>query len=87
MMNQTKLIADEIAPHVEAIKLACVKNGIPFFFSIAAEDDGKTTKYISEILSPKISGTQLTEDRITNMLNVANGFNTVPPMYESVIDF
>ncbi len=81
-----KVIQDEIAPHLNEIKKICSINKIPFFFSVAAQDDGVQTTYLSEIISPKTSGTQLSNDKITPMLNIVNGFKAVDPRYDMTFD-
>jgi len=86
-IDNTHIIMTEIAPLVEQIKKICAINKIPFFFSVLATNSNLKTKYISEILSPAVAEKELKDDRITPMLNVANGFDTVHPMFESYFDF
>ena len=45
------------------------------------------TKYISEIVSPAIIEESLADDKITKMLNVMNGYDTVNPDTRFEFDF
>lgn len=49
---------------------------------------GRTyTKYISEIVSPTVVQERVVDDKITKMLNVMNGFDTVDPNLKFEVDF
>lgn len=85
MIDNSKIINDEIKPKIEEIKKICAMYKIPFFFTVLESDDGTSSKYISEIESPTVADKSLTSDKITPLINVMNGFDTVPPMY-SVYD-
>ena len=87
IIDNNAVISEQIAPKVEEIKKICAMYNIPFFFSVLAEDDGENSKYISEIISPSVTGVHATNDRITPLLNVMNGFDTVAPIHEVTFDF
>lgn len=61
---------------IRDLKAYCLKEGLPMFCSVYVPQ--KDT-YINDIVSPYALGVELTPDRITEHLNVANGFHTVPP--------
>ena len=81
-MNETalKLKDTELAKRVSAVEEICKNNNLPFFIGIPVENTKEGTSYFYSYLTPAVSGMELTEDKITKMLNVANGFNTVPPV-------
>jgi hypothetical protein len=85
-INNRETIVEEIMPLFEQLKKACVLHQIPFFCTALLSDDGNVSQYISELLSPTVADKDISDDRITPLLNVMNGFNTVPPIYESHFD-
>lgn len=93
MVNKTNEAKEHVIPLMEELKKQCLLNGIPCFVSVAVGDflDPKTnepmTKYVSEIVSPAVVETKLVDDRITKMLNVINGFDTVDPNLKFEVDF
>jgi len=81
-MNETvlKLTDAELAKRVAAVEEFCKSNKLPYFIGIPVENTKEGTSYFYSYLTPAVSGVELTEDKVTKMLNVANGFNTVPPV-------
>ena len=75
-----KLKNDELSRLVEEIDLFCKKTNIPYFFAIPTENTTDGTSYFYSYLSPGVAEIKLTDDKISKMMNVANGFNTVPPV-------
>ena len=74
---------EELRNEIMQIKKICINNNIPYFMSFAVADDGVDTKYMNEIYSPAVSfGAELSDDKITPMINVVNGFKTVPPIQQ-----
>lgn len=99
MLNAEKIYKKELQGLVKEIKDICVINKIPMFFTIAINDDGNNTKYettttvkstadhyISEAVTPIANNIELTDDRITKMLAVMNGFDVVPQHKVEVLD-
>ena len=43
--------------------------------------------YCADILTPVVSGTELSQDRITKMLCIMAGFDVIPPKQEIEVDF
>ncbi len=79
LYNADKETMAEIAEHVAELKKICNKNKMPFFISVAIEENGSETKYMSDILTPTTLNQNLTNDKITKMINVINGFDVVYP--------
>lgn len=69
----------EIKPLVDDIKAKCNLLRIPFIFIAADENDSEDTKYKMSFLSPAGLGVSLKKDLIRNLVNVMNGFATIPP--------
>ncbi len=61
---------------IKELKEFCAKERLPMFATVYLPS---RDTYISDIVSPKILGIEIEPDRITEHLNVANGFHTVPP--------
>lgn len=78
-MNNHEIINSQLKKELVTIDDVCKKNGVPYFLVIAGSDNGQETEYHTQFLTPGVSGTKLSDDKITKMLNVMNGFNTVPP--------
>ncbi len=85
--NNKKVIKDEIVDTVLRLKALCRQYGIPCFVAMPEVEDGKKTQYYTEILSPAVLEMELSDDRISQMINVINGFDTVPPRSAIEIDF
>lgn len=71
---------DEIKELVKRIKLICLKEKIPMFMSFAVEDDGKGTVYKNEMISQELVNQKLSDDKISKLVNIMNGFECVPRM-------
>lgn len=69
----------EIKPLVEQIKAKCNLFRIPFLFVAAAANDKDDTCYRMTILTPASFGLTLTKDHVRGIVNVMNGFLTIPP--------
>lgn len=77
-----------IRPKMQELAKACAASNTPFFASVALNEDNENkTTYEVACLTPGVAGVVLNEDKITRMLNVINGFDTVPPHQTIEIDF
>ena len=85
-MNQidnTQVIEDEILPKVKEIIAICNKNKIPFFCSVLEKDDGTTSSYRSDLLSPDVLGIDISQDNFKCILKaMAEGYSS----YNDVIE-
>lgn len=86
-MDNKSIIKSKIMKPLTEIVKTCKENSIPFFFAIPTSDNGKQTEYFSEILSPAVAEQELSDDKITKMLNVMNGFETIPPRESFIVNF
>ena len=75
-----KLKNEELAKKINEIDQYCKKNNIPYFFAVPTANESEGTTYFYSYLSPGVAEIKLTDDKISKMMNVANGFNTVPPV-------
>lgn len=93
MDNKLEVVKENIIPVLQELKKQCLLAGVPFFASIAAGDivdpetKEETTRYISEIITPVVVNTKLTDDKITKMLNIMNGFDVVDPNIKFEVNF
>lgn len=71
--NKTKEFDTQIKKHLTALKKACIKYDIPFFFAAATENSSKETKYIKEIYSGMASNNDLTDDYFPEFIKVTLG--------------
>ena len=62
---------------INEIRRICLNKRIPMFISLYLPDK---KKYLNDIISPAALGIKIEPDRITEHLNVANGFHTVLPL-------
>lgn len=72
--NKTEDYERIIQPIVSELIIECQKLGIPMFFSTAISNSNAMTEYKSEMVSPEMLDVSLTDDKITPMLLVLNGF-------------
>lgn len=77
-------VKSELLKQITHLKSICERNQIPFFVSALIEDNGEESTYKSEILSPADVQLKLTNDRITQHLNVALGL--YDEKYEAVFN-
>ena len=71
--NVTKLAAQK---KIRDLREYCQKSKIPMFVTVYVPEK---KEYISDIVSPISISVEAEPDKITEHLNVANGFDTVPP--------
>lgn len=80
----------EIKELVKTLLLRCDKHKIPIFISLAVEDDGRDTKYVTEMLSAANLGVSLKKDNLVKFALVTSGFDVVPerkaPIYEQELE-
>lgn len=68
---------NKIISSINEIKRICLNQRIPMFVTVFLPD---RKEYISDIVSPAVLDIEIEPDRITEHLNVANGFHTVLPV-------
>lgn len=78
-IDNRKKIEKDLIPLISQLKEYCKNNKIPMFLSIVSTDNGSETNYFSEIISPTSLNVNISDDKITSMINVINGFRTIPP--------
>lgn len=66
-----------INPKVKEIEDVCNQEKIPYFMTFATENEIKKTQYTT-VTSGVDLNNPLSEDKITNYINVMNGFTTIP---------
>lgn len=86
-MDNKNIVKTKIAKPLGEIAKVCRENKIPFFFAVPVFNDEEKTDYYTEILSPAVAEQELTDDKITKMLNVMNGFDTLPPREPIMAEF
>lgn len=76
--NNEKVYKDTIKEQVSELIMKCRIAKIPCFISIAVGNTSDSTAYINEAVTPNSLGVKLTDDKISQHINVMNGFKTVP---------
>ena len=71
--NVTKLAAQK---KIRDLREYCQRNKMPMFVTVYVPEKNE---YLSDIVSPVSIAAEIDPDKITEHLNVANGFDTVPP--------
>ncbi len=78
-MNEiSKTVRVELNHHIETVLEICRMHKIPHFISTAVEDSEEGTVYETHMYGPKSHNVTLTDDRITQHMLIANGFQAVP---------
>lgn len=85
--DQSEFYTQQIYDKINEIKLLCNREKIPMFFACATKNDGKGTVYETEFIGTGSNEITLKDDKITDFINVVNGFNTIPPKSKMEIDF
>lgn len=85
--NKRKVYENEIFNKITELKLLCNAEKIPMFFAVAIESTDKKTVYETEYVGAKSNEIELKDDKITDFINVVNGFETVPPKSIIEIDY
>ena len=85
--NQKKYFENEIYNKVNELKLLCNAAKIPMFFACATVSTDKKTTYETEYVGTESNDIHLKDDKITEFINVVNGFETIPPRNIVEIEF
>lgn len=85
--DRTNEYKNSIEPLLQEIRAKCYAAEIPFFFLAAVADAKGVTEYKSEIVDTYPNGISLSNDVFPKLLNVMNGFDTIPPSAPMEMDF
>jgi hypothetical protein len=85
--DQTEFYKQEIYDKINEIKLLCNREKIPMFFACAVKNDNKNTVYETEFIGTGSNEIGLKDDKITDFINVVNGFSTTPPKAKMEIEY
>ena len=86
MFDKTKEYENQIEPLIRQLSAICLLQSLPMFVSVAIRDDGETTEYRNQMNGSASQGIRLADDQIVKHVNVANGFDTMPPRTASSFD-
>ena len=84
--NKVSIYQEQIYDKVNELKLLCNEARIPMFFACAVANTDKKTTYETEFISAESNNIHLKDDKITDFINVVNGFTTSPPHEAFEID-
>lgn len=79
MYDRQEIFKKYIQKKAEELNELCKTMNIPSFMSFVVKDDGKNTNYKNYIYGSTSNGIYLSDDQIRGHINVANGFQTMPP--------
>ena len=85
--DYSKEYDEKIKPLIFKLRKQCYHAGIPMFVTCAVADDGNKTTYKSEMLSPRVTQKEVSQNYIADMVNILNGFTTIPPTEQVELDF
>lgn len=77
----------KVKPLIQKVIDICSANDMPMFFTTCVKDDGHKSEYINESVTPRSHGIILSQDRFSDHIAVAIGFNTVPPVERPDISY
>lgn len=69
---------EELKRRIQEFSNFCILNKIPMFLTACISDNGKSSEYVSEMISPDVLEPKLSDDRFPKFVNVGLGFETVP---------
>ena len=84
--NNEEIYSNKIKNIVDELRRACYEAGIPMFLSMAVAQTKDSTKYQTEAVSPEYIDVPLVDDKFPKFINVNNGFDTVYPGSEDVME-
>ena len=84
--NKEDIYNNKIKDIVDELRSACYEAGIPMFLSMAVSQTKESTRYQTEAISPEYIDTPLVDDKFPKFINVNNGFDTVYPGSEDVME-
>ena len=79
MYNRQEVFKKHIQKKAEELNDLCKTLGVVSFMSFAVKDNGVSTDYKNYIYGSAANGIRLSDDQMRGHVNVANGFQTVPP--------
>ncbi len=85
MYDRTNVYEKHIKKKAIELNELCKSLGVVSFMSFCVNDDNHNTEYKNFIYGSTSNGIKLSDDQIRGHINVANGFQTVPP--NETIDF
>lgn len=85
MESKEEIFKKEIQPLVKQLALACCQNGLPCFLLVADGEDKKTGKFDLKVQTylPETLSIPTDDTIFADLVNVLNGFTTVPPTDKS----
>lgn len=79
MYDRVNVYEKHIKKKAMELNELCQSLGIVSFMSFCVYDDNQNTEYKNFIYGSASNGIKLSDDQIRGHINVANGFQTVPP--------
>ena len=80
MVNVKNIFEEELRKRVEGIINTCSMYGIPCFMTFCVSDSEEEGSEFRNFIYGSVSnGIKLQDDQIAKHINVANGFETIPP--------
>lgn len=78
MENKVRVYEKSIDPLVKKIRTICNENQIPYFVTFAVDEEDEKFKFVSDCMTPETLHLTETDKTFSNLVNVLNGFKTVP---------
>ena len=78
IMNKKKIYEEKIAPLAQTLMQACSEEKIPVFITAAVSNNDVSTDYVTNMSSALVNDVLLGNDKFPKLVNVMNGFDTVP---------
>ena len=76
--NKEKEYKEEILPLIQELKKKCNYLEMPMFVTVCTQNNKEGTVYENDMINPVIYDAKLKENLFPHLVNVMNGFNTVP---------
>lgn len=86
MYDRTEIYKKHIEQKAMELTEVCKTYGVAAFMTFCVKDDGTQTEYKNFVNGSVSNGFKFADDRLRRHINVANGFETVPPDEEISID-
>lgn len=88
MSSKKKEYTSLVEPKIEEIVRICNENKIPFFMTFMVNDKGNSVEdFKTKTLSTSVLDVNTNDETFAKLINVMNGFETIPPQDTIEIEY
>lgn len=85
--DKVKYYEKELKEKVDEIVRICNREKIPMFFTACVKNNTRGSLYQNEMVGTHVNNIELKDDKFPDLVNVMNGFTTVPDAAPIELEF